>query len=81
MSWPLGYFGYDPSSKGPGKRLQYITQNGIMSMASHGLSQQGYLAYKKPPLARSLQQDYAWGRIHLAIPRARHAIRVNGPLG
>ena len=38
MSWPLGYFGYDPSRKGTGKRLEYITQNGIMSMAAHGLS-------------------------------------------
>ena len=59
MSWPLGHFGYDPSRKEPGKRLEYITQNGIMSMASHGLSQQGYLARK----AGSPRYDSGRGRL------------------
>ena len=54
MSWPLGYFGYDPSRKEPGKRLHYITQNGIMSMASHGLSHTAYSVPLLPKGARLL---------------------------
>ena len=35
----FGLFRVRPFKEGDEKRLEYITQNGIMSMASHGLSQ------------------------------------------
>jgi hypothetical protein len=34
----FGLFRVRPFKEGDGKRLEYIAQNGIMSMASHGLS-------------------------------------------